>query len=107
MFTRRFASLGLVLSLLAVACGGAVETAAPVSDEPTSAEAPATPEAESPVAVQETPEMVAEEVTPVERPAANPDRQPAPDFSLLLSDGSTFVLSEEARPVMMVFWAEW
>jgi hypothetical protein len=31
----------------------------------------------------------------------------APDFSLELGDGSTFTLSEEARPVFMVFWAEW
>jgi hypothetical protein len=31
----------------------------------------------------------------------------APDFHLLLSDGSTFTLSEEARPVYLLFWAEW
>lgn len=31
----------------------------------------------------------------------------APDFSLALGDGSTFTLSEEARPVFLVFWAEW
>lgn len=32
---------------------------------------------------------------------------PAPDFSLELGDGGTFTLSEETRPVFMVFWAEW
>ena len=31
----------------------------------------------------------------------------APDFEFTLDDGSTFVLSEEAMPVYMVFWAEW
>jgi hypothetical protein len=31
----------------------------------------------------------------------------APDFTLGLGDGGTFVLSEEARPVYLVFWAEW
>lgn len=31
----------------------------------------------------------------------------APDFSLQLGSGGTFTLSEEARPVFMVFWAEW
>ena len=31
----------------------------------------------------------------------------APDFTLALGDGGTFVLSEEARPVYLVFWAEW
>jgi hypothetical protein len=31
----------------------------------------------------------------------------APDFVLGLGNGETFVLSEEARPVYLVFWAEW
>ena len=34
-------------------------------------------------------------------------RAVAPDFSLGLGDGGTFVFSEEARPVYLVFWAEW
>ncbi|HUP15039.1 MAG TPA: hypothetical protein VM848_03160 [Acidimicrobiia bacterium] len=34
-------------------------------------------------------------------------RDAAPDFTLGLGDGGTFVLSEEARPVYLVFWAEW
>ena len=32
---------------------------------------------------------------------------PAPDFSLELGDGDTFLLSQEVLPVYMVFWAEW
>ncbi len=46
--------------------------------------------------------------------AAEPEPSPsgvegpeAPDFSLVLSDGSTFTLSEGSKPVYMVFWAEW
>lgn len=35
------------------------------------------------------------------------DRPIAPDFTLALGDGGTFVLSEETRPVYLVFWAEW
>jgi hypothetical protein len=34
-------------------------------------------------------------------------RASAPDFTLALGDGGTFILSEEARPVYLVFWAEW
>lgn len=34
-------------------------------------------------------------------------RDTAPDFTLALGSGETFVLSEEARPVYLVFWAEW
>ena len=35
------------------------------------------------------------------------DRPVAPDFALDLGTGGTFVLSEETRPVYLVFWAEW
>lgn len=31
----------------------------------------------------------------------------APDFALALGDGGTFRLSEEQKPVYLVFWAEW
>jgi peroxiredoxin len=35
------------------------------------------------------------------------DAPPAPDFTLALDDGSEFVLSDEQKPVYVVFWAEW
>ena len=35
------------------------------------------------------------------------DGPPAPDFELALADGSTFKLSDEQKPVYLVFWAEW
>ncbi len=52
---------------------------------------------------------------PVAEPSPNasatqevPDEvTPAPDFTLELGDGGTFTLSEETRPVFLVFWAEW
>lgn len=31
----------------------------------------------------------------------------APDFTLQLGNGGRFTLSEEQRPVFLVFWAEW
>jgi hypothetical protein len=31
----------------------------------------------------------------------------APDFTFALADGSTFSLSDEQKPVYLVFWAEW
>ena len=42
-------------------------------------------------------------------PAVAPsfDGPAAPDFDLALSDGSTFLLSDEEKPVYIVFWAEW
>lgn len=36
-----------------------------------------------------------------------PAPEEPPDFTLDLGSGGTFVLSEESRPVFMVFWAEW
>ena len=38
-----------------------------------------------------------------------PDGEPARDFSLALGADQTeqFVLSQEVKPVFMVFWAEW
>lgn len=35
------------------------------------------------------------------------DRPLAPDFTLELGDGGAYTLSEGARPVYLVFWAEW
>ena len=32
---------------------------------------------------------------------------PAADFTLELGSGGTFVLSEQTKPVLAVFWAEW
>lgn len=34
-------------------------------------------------------------------------RPAAPDFTLALGDGGSFTLSEGAKPVYLVFWAEW
>ena len=38
---------------------------------------------------------------------AEPEGEPAPDFTLALADGNEFSLSADSRPVYMVFWAEW
>ncbi|MEN8239056.1 MAG: hypothetical protein ABFR53_07640 [Actinomycetota bacterium] len=36
-----------------------------------------------------------------------PEGPAAPDFTMALQDGGTFTLSEQAKPVYMIFWAEW
>jgi hypothetical protein len=35
------------------------------------------------------------------------DGDPAADFELALDGGGTFSLSGEAKPVYLIFWAEW
>lgn len=99
----------MVLAVLGVACGAtdeqtgagpssSVTVAAPADDAGASSSTLAT---SAPDASATTPS------TSSDRPAPDPSRQLAPDFSLELANGSTFVLSEETRPVYMVFWAEW
>lgn len=39
--------------------------------------------------------------------AAPAATETAPDFTLTLADGGVFRLSDEQRPVYMIFWAEW
>ena len=36
-----------------------------------------------------------------------PEGPDAPDFTMALGDGGSFTLSEEAKPVYMIFWADW
>jgi ABC-type glycerol-3-phosphate transport system substrate-binding protein len=38
---------------------------------------------------------------------AAPEEAAAPDFTLALEPSGEFVLSQEVKPVYMVFWAEW
>ena len=44
--------------------------------------------------------------SPEETPTTS-DRDLAPDFTLELGDGGSYTLSDGARPVYLVFWAEW
>lgn len=43
----------------------------------------------------------------VETTETTSGRPLAPDFTLELGDGGTYTLSEGAKPVYLVFWAEW
>ena len=38
---------------------------------------------------------------------AAPEEPTAPDFTLALEPSGEFVLSQEVKPVYMIFWAEW
>lgn len=98
----------VALALVAAACGGGDDAgAAPGDLVATTPPAPVDQEAGQDAPVAGTDADAATPAATPERPAPNPDRAIAPDFSLALGDGSTFVLSDETRPVFMVFWAEW
>ena len=91
----------LVLGLIASACGS-TEPAPPTSAAPGTTAA-----AGGPSVTTGATATVPESGTSDEAPSPNPDRPIAPDFELALSDGGTFTLSAETRPVYLVFWAEW
>ena len=40
-------------------------------------------------------------------PVIPPDGPLAPDFTMALAGGGTFTLSEQMKPVYLIFWADW
>ncbi len=108
---RRLILLIGTLALVAASCASGSDTA---SSTPDSSESPATtspvtiapvtttPVTTSPVTTSPGSEAPATTATssPVDGPAA-------PDFTLALGDGGEFTLSEEQKPVYLIFWAEW
>ncbi len=73
----------------------------------------------SPSADAESPQTAADGSSPVRDsmsdsgsslipdPVIPPDGPLAPDFTMALADGGTFTLSEQMKPVYLIFWADW
>ena len=100
-------ALAAVLTVVAAACASPDAapdtTSAPVSTTPV----PTTSNVVTTDSQTTTTQPVTDEDTATTRPPPNPDRDLAPDFSLILSDGTEYRLADEVRPVYLVFWAEW
>lgn len=96
--------LVMVVALVLAACAEpASQPVAPsVTEPPSPTSAPSTTLGDTTTTSQPTSSS-----TETTRPAPNPDRPLAPDFSLTLSDGTEYQLANETRPVYLVFWAEW
>jgi hypothetical protein len=107
---RRAFLLIAALAVAAASCSSGTDTAAPaVEASPTSTVAQSEPGV-STMATTVPDSAPSETVPDSEAPpetAAPVDGTPAPDFTMTLNDGSTFTLSEEQKPVYLVFWAEW
>lgn len=102
-------ALFLGVLLVAAACAGAEQSAQVTSDSGSveTTEATATTEStENTTADTTVTETTTAPETTVATEAA-PEGPEAPDFTLALRSGGKFTLSEEAKPVYMVFWAEW
>ena len=103
---RSALAMAIVLALAACAADGG--TPATVADPSDTGEATTTSQApSSPTEASGGGETTTS--TPVEAtdPPPQVEGTAAPDFALALSDGSEFSLSDEQKPVYLVFWAEW
>ena len=91
----------LGLAILAAACGGGADAPVATTNPPatigTTVGATASPTTSAP--------STTEAATPGATLPASAEE--APDFALALGTGGTFALSEEQKPVYLVFWAEW
>lgn len=103
---QRLLVLAAVLLIVGAACGAGtteptrIDLGTPGIDEPSTTAPAATPGPPTDTSAAESPATSSTRDKP-----EGPD---APDFELALGGpGGTFSLSGEAKPVFMVFWAEW
>ncbi len=94
---RKSVTLGLLV-LVASACAGDAGTTTSIADP-----------GETTVVTSDTTTLpgAGETTTSQGETTTTSDRELAPDFTLELGDGGSYTLSEGARPVYLVFWAEW
>jgi hypothetical protein len=102
--------IALVFALLVSACGGtdnsSTESAAAPAAVPETSAAATGGDTESSSEPSAAPTEAPEQSLGLEETPSF-DGPPAPDFELELADGTVFALADEAKPVYMVFWAEW
>jgi hypothetical protein len=107
----RNAALLAALALIAAACGGSADLAQTPSTVATTAAPVAQADSEQAASTTDAPVLDNAEQAgspdPTSAPSPSFDGPPAPDFELALGDGGTFRLSDEQKPVYVVFWAEW
>jgi hypothetical protein len=93
---RRVIALVSVLAFLVAGCASSGGEGTTVADEPATTGS----QSAGTVAEQTTTSQAQATETTSGRPVA-------PDFTLELGDGGSYTLSKGAKPVYLVFWAEW
>lgn len=99
---RRIAAVS-VFALLASACASTTSVSTTASTTAETSTTAATAPSSSSTAGTGTTVPGVTSTTVRERPEGDV----APDFTLALGEGGEFTLSDEQKPVYMVFWAEW
>jgi hypothetical protein len=105
----------LALALVITGCGGTGSQPETSGEPPSSATtgtvaAEPSPSATDSPGTTAVPGSTAVTTIPVAAPTTTrvpPEGPAAPDFALALGEGGEFRLSDEQKPVYMVFWAEW
>ena len=107
--TRLFLILA-AFALLVAACsspagddGSSALAADDVAGSTASSSVPEQPSTDSSVPISSSPDTVTS--FPETKPP--PEGPTARDFTLALEPSGEFVLSDEVKPVYMIFWAEW
>ena len=97
----------IALAVVLAACGGPADAGDEVSaGAPATTAAPEDGSAPAPTSTVGADQPDQEQISSTAE-GRSFDGPPAPDFELALADGSTFRLSDEHKPVYVVFWAEW
>ncbi len=111
MRLTKTAVFSMLLAIVLSACAAQEETGAPGKTAGPTTAVDSDPSAGG----DTTPSVPGADTTPTPpgddggdtTPAPAVEGPAAPDFDLTLSDGSSFSLSAEQKPVYLVFWAEW
>lgn len=111
---RRMVLFFALFSILLAACGGGAAESTTATDATTAAAGSVVDDsvagdapADNPETTEQPDETAVGDETPAEPRVTDFDGPLAADFSIDLNKTGMFTLSEEARPVYLVFWAEW
>ena len=94
------------LAVVAASCSSGADVAAPTS-EASSTTTVVQSEPDMSTTVTTVPDSTLPESEASQETAAPVEGPAAPDFTVVLDDGTEFTLSQEQKPVYLVFWAEW
>lgn len=95
------------ISIAAAACSAPTGSDPTTAHSSTSSAVPQSPEGSTPSTDAPPTGGSDSSTSSTDAPKPPPDGPVAPNFTMALESGGSFTLSDAAKPVYMVFWAEW